>query len=154
MVAIHKISEDFYDEPFTLIALHSSIADFSLAYALNSCLKIKLKRSRKDLEISPNGSFPFFNWRDVINDRDYLLVGNKGLRQEGLNIGNLFQDQPSMTAYRLIPEYRDVDYFLKIEQDECDLEEEILKLILSIPKVVTAYCVDTDKMKSRNNLIF
>ena len=153
MVAIHKISEDFYDEPFTLIALHSSIADYSLAYALNSRLKIKLKRSRKDLEISPNGSFPFFNWSDVLNDRHYMLVGNKGLGQEESNIGNLFQDQPSMTSYRLIPEYRDVDYFLKIEH-ECGTEDEILKSVLSIPKVVAAYCVDTDRMKSRNNLIF
>ena len=154
MVAIHKISEDFYNVPFILIAVHSSIADFSLAYALNNCLKIKLKRSRKDLEISPNGSFSFFNWRDVINDRDYLLVGNKGSGQEELNIDNLFQDQPSMTTYRLIPEYKDVDYFLKVEQDECGMEEEILRGVLSIPKVVTAYCVDTDKLKSRNNLIF
>jgi len=154
MAAIHKISEDFYNVPFTLIALHSGIADFSLAYALNSCLKIKLKRSRKDLGISSNGSFPFFNWKDVINDRDYLLIANKGSGQKELNIGNLFQDQQSMASYRLIPEYRDVDYFLKIEQDEGDMEEEILKTVLSIPKVVTAYCVDTDKMKSRNNLIF
>lgn len=154
MVAIHKISEDFYDEPFTLIALHSSISDFSLAYALNSCLKIKLKRSKEDLEIAPYGSFPFFNWKDEINHRDYLLIGNKGLRQEALNIGNLFQDQPSMTAYRLIPEYRDVDYFLRVEQDEYDMEGEILKSVLAIPKIVTAYFVDTDTMKSRNNLIF
>ena len=154
MVAIHKISEDFYDEPFTLIALHSSIADFSLAYALNYCLKIKLKGSKKDLEISPNGSFPFFKWRDGINYRDYLLIGNKGLRQEELHTGNLFQDQPSMTAYRLIPEYKDVDYFFRIEQDEDGMEDEILKSVLTIPKVIAAYCVDTDKMKSRNNLIF
>ena len=154
MVAIHKISEDFYNVPFTLIALHSSIADFSLAYALNSSLKIKLKRSGKDLEVAPNGSFPFFTWRDIINDRDYMLVGNKGSGRNESNIGNLFQDQPSMTAYRLIPEYKDVDYFLKIEQDEYDMEEEFLRAVLSISKVVAAYCVDTDRMKSKNNLIF
>ena len=154
MAAIYKISEDSYDEQFTLIALHSSREDHSLVYALNSCLKIKLKRAVKDLEISPNGAFPFFDWRDEINDRYYTLISNNSVVTEELNVGNLFQDLPSFTAYSLIPEYKDVDYFLKVEHDEWDVEKEILKSILTIPKVITAYSVDANKLKSRNNLIY
>tara|TARA_R110000868_G_scaffold343120_7_gene604212 strand:- start:11429 stop:11893 length:465 start_codon:yes stop_codon:yes gene_type:complete len=154
MAAIHKISEDFYEETFTLIALHSSIEDFMLVYALNSCLKTKLKRSVDDLEISQSGSFPIFDWRDEVNDRYFTLVSNNVVKEEELSIGNLFQDQPSFTKYHLVPEYRDVDYFLKIEHDEMDVEEKILKSVLSIPKVITAYLVDASKLKSKNNLIF
>jgi len=154
MAAIHKISEDFYEETFTLIALHSSIEDFMLVYELNSCLKTKLKRSVDDLEISQSGSFPIFDWRDEVHDRYFTLVSNNVVKKEELSIGNLFQDQPSFTKYHLVPEYRDVDYFLKIEHDEMDVEEKILKSVLSIPKVITAYLVDASKLKSKNNLIF
>jgi hypothetical protein len=154
MAAIHKISEDFYEETFTLIALHSSIEDFMLVYALNSCLKTKLKRSVNDLDLSQGGSFPIFDWRDEVNDRNYTFVSNNDVKEEVLSIGNLFQDQPTFTKYHLVPEYRDVDYFLKIEHDELDVEDKILKSVLTIPKVITAYLVDASKLKSKNNLIF
>ena len=154
MAAIHKISEDFYEETFTLIALHSSIEDFMLVYALNSCLKTNLKRSVSDLDLSQGGSFPIFDWRDEVNDRYYTFVSNNDVREEVLSIANLFQDQPTLTKYHLVPEYRDVDYFLKIEHDELDVEENILKSVLTIPKVITAYLVDASKLKSKNNLIF
>jgi hypothetical protein len=71
-----------------------------------------------------------------------------------LSVANLFQDQPTLTKYHLVPEYRDVDYFLKIEHDELDVEDYILKSVLTIPKVITAYLVDASKLKSKNNLIF
>jgi hypothetical protein len=154
MAAIHRISEDFYEESFTLIALHSSIEDFMLVYALNSCLKTKLKRSVNDLDLSQNGTFPIFDWRDEVNDRYYTFVSNNDVREEEGSIGNLFQDLPTSTKYHLVPEYRDVDYFLKIEHDELDVEENILKSVLTIPKVITAYLVDAGKLKSKNNLIF
>ncbi|MCM4164069.1 MULTISPECIES: IPExxxVDY family protein [unclassified Arenibacter] len=154
MAAIHRISEDFYEESFTLIALHSSIEDFMLVYALNSCLKTKLKRSVNDLDLSQNGTFPIFDWRDEVNDRYYTFVSNNDVKEEEGSIGNLFQDQPTFTKYHLVPEYRDVDYFLKIEHDELDVEGNILKSVLTIPKVITAYLVDASKLKSKNNLIF
>ena len=53
-----------------------------------------------------------------------------------------------------MPEYKDVDYFLKIEQDEITFEQDIVKSILTIPQIVTAYMVETNKLKSKNNLIF
>ncbi|ASO04541.1 hypothetical protein GQ41_3798 [Arenibacter algicola] len=154
MAAIHKISEDFYEETFTLIALHSSIEDFMLVYALNSCLKTNLKRSVSDLDLSQGGSFPIFDWRDEVNDRYYTFVSNNDVKEEVLSVANLFQDQPTLTKYHLVPEYRDVDYFLKIEHDELDVEDYILKSVLTIPKVITAYLVDASKLKSKNNLIF
>jgi len=54
----------------------------------------------------------------------------------------------------LLPEYTTVDYLLKIEHDDEDIEEDILKTLLTIPKVITAYRIDIDTLKSKNNLIF
>jgi len=52
----------------------------------------------------------------------------------------------------LIPEKREVDFFLKLEGDEKNLK--LLPGLLSIPKVTTAYRLETAKLKSRYNLIY
>ncbi|NKI26535.1 hypothetical protein SAMN04487911_10499 [Arenibacter nanhaiticus] len=154
MAAIYKISEDFYEDTFTLIALHSSLEDYALVYALNRCLKSNLKRTKFDLEIAKSGYFPIFEWRDQVNDRYYTLISNIGIKEQELVMGDLFQSQPSYSTPVLIPEYREVDYFFKVEHDEPDAEEVIFKSVLSIPRVITAYSLDANKLKSKNNLIF
>lgn len=54
----------------------------------------------------------------------------------------------------LLPELKKVDYFLKIESDD-DLQiNEIVKNLKSIKSLSTVYVVDTETIKSKNNLIF
>jgi len=154
MVAVHKISGDFYEDSFTLIALHSSMEDFAIVYAINKGIKSIFKRSSKDLELSEHLSFPFFEWQDDLNDRYWTLIANESTKKERLERGGLFQDEPSFAKRHLVSEYKEVDYFMKIEHDD-DLDEEmLLKRLLDIPKMVTAYSIDIDKLKSKNNLIF
>jgi hypothetical protein len=62
-------------------------------------------------------------------------------------------NEPSFTLYHLIPEHRDVDYFLKIEEDDTS-GESLVKALASIPNIITAYAIDTDNLKSKKNLIF
>ena len=154
MVAVHKISVDFYEDSFDLIALHSSLEDYALGYTLNNNLNSNFKRRHKDLEIYGQLTIPVFEWKDDSNDRYWTLFTNKGIK-EGEQIGSdLFKDELSYTTYRMVPEYREVDYFLKIEQDNHGNMEELVKKLLSIPKIITAYVVETDGLKSKNNLIF
>lgn len=153
-VSTYKISEDLCTEEYVLIALHSSLEDHALVYSLNTQLRTKLKRAEKDLEISGESSFPLFEWKDQINDRYWTLITNHQSHEEELPGSDLFQHEKSFTIRHLIPEFKEVDYFLKIEQgDEC-LEEDAVKEILRIPKIVTAYLVDTEQLKSKHNLIF
>jgi len=84
MMAIHKITDDFYEDSFALFALHSSMEDFAMVYAINQYLKSKLK----------------------------------------------------------------------IEHEDVIVEEQIVKQLLTIPKVITAYILDVDHLKSKANLIF
>ena len=154
MAAIHKITEDFYEDSFALIALHSSLEDFAIVYSINQCLKSNLCRSRTDLDISQNISFPIFEWKDLKNDRYWTLITNSSVQEENIVQSGLFQNEPSYTTYQLLPEHKEVDYFLKIEMDEGNGEDEIVKLILTIPGVITAYTLETNKLKSKNNLIF
>ena len=153
-VTTYRISEDLCTEEFVLIALHSSIEDHTLVYALNKFLKIKLKRTGEDLDLTGISTFPLFEWRDLINDRCWTLITNNNIKEENLERNDLFQNEISLTVHHLIPEYKEVDFFLKIEQgDEC-LEDDVIKILLSIPNIVTAYIVDTERLKSKHNLIF
>lgn len=155
MSAIHKISEDLFEDTFSLLALHSSLEDYALVYAVNESLKAGFKRSKKDLEIKQSISFPIFEWRDNVNDSYWTLISNNSLKEEMYTTEkDLFIDVPSFKQHYLLPEYREVDYFLKIEQDDLDGTHEILKKLLAMPKILTAYKIDVQKLKSKSNLIF
>ncbi len=154
MAAAHKILEDFYEDAFVLVALHSSLEDYAIAYTLNSSLKSNLKRTKTDLDITAKVSFPVFEWRDIINDRYWTLLNNNCIEEATTAQSGLFEQEPSYTNHYLVPELKDVDYFLKIEQDEENFQEGIVKTLLSLPNVVTAYAVDANTLKSKKNLIF
>ncbi|MBT8298657.1 MAG: IPExxxVDY family protein [Maribacter sp.] len=154
MTAVHKIIGDFFEDSFTLIALHSSDEDYAMAYAINLCIKSIFKRSSKDLELSEHRSFPYFEWHDDQHDRYWALIANTSTKKEGLVREGLFKDETSFIKHHLVPEYKEVDYFIKIEHDDDLNEDKLLKSLIAIPKMVTAYSIDADKLKSKNNLIF
>jgi len=154
MTAIHKIDDDFYDDSFLLIAMHSTMEDYAMAYELNATLKSNFKRTKQDFDLAENSVFPCFEWQDKFYDRYWVLVANHSLKQELLANNDLFQNETTYSVPRLVPELKDVDYFLKIEEDDVQGSDTIIKSILAMPKIMAAYEVDTNKLKSKNNLIF
>ena len=153
MITLHKFSDDFCEENYALIALHCSLEDYALAYALNRALKINLKRSEIDLDISKETSFPIYEWKDKLNEGYWTLIVNTSVKEEYLEVNDLFSDETSSTVYHVLPEYKDVDYLLKIEQEEDEVDSGMLDSILEIPRIITAYQIETDKIKSKQNLI-
>lgn len=159
MAAVHKLTEDLYEDSFDLIALHSSLEDFALGYALNLALKSNFKRRRRDLDISDRTKISIFEWKDDLNDRYWTFFTNKAPGQDVVVKNGLFMEEPSYRNHHVLSEYREVDYFLKIEQDGSDSyrraeNEKTIAKLLTIPKLITAYTVETQKLKSKNNLIF
>jgi hypothetical protein len=154
MVAVHKITGDFYEDTFYLIALHSSLEDYAMVYAINQCLKSNFKRAKTDLDLSEQGYFPYFEWKDEINDRFWTLIVNCSINEVRYKGIDLFRDEPSYTSNYLVPEYKEADYFLKIEADETLNVHTIVKSLFEIQKVMTAYEIHIEKLKSKNNLIF
>ncbi len=154
MVALHKMSLDFYEDSFVLIALHCSLEDHSLAYLINSHLKCSFKRRKQNLIFSETISLPVFEWKDTVNDRYWTMIQNHIQLEERSNNVGFFKDTPSLTTTYLLPEYKNVDYFLKLEQEDLESEPMILKSLLAIPKIVTAYTIKTNTLKYKNNLIF
>ncbi len=159
MAAVHRLTEDLYEDSFDLIALHTSLEGYALGYALNLVLKSNFKRRRRDLDISDRVTIPIFEWKDDLHDRYWTFFTNKGVSRDIVVENGLFREEPSYRNHHMLLEYREVDYFLKIEQDGSDSfrqaeNEKITTRLLTISKVITAYTVETQKLKSKNNLIF
>ena len=160
-MAVHKlILDDVFDESvFTLIAIHCNIEDYRLAYLLNKFLHINLCRKRFDLDFKNGKSaYSIFNWEDKKQLIDWNLVSNicKTNDYTQVNSGLLFETTQSITkTYHLLPELKTVNYLLKID-DELNLVKEkyIINTILSIPQIATAYTIDQNQLKSKDNLIF
>lgn len=154
MGAVHKISANFYEESFNLVALHCSLQDYAITYGINQHLKSNFKRSSKDLEIPTLGTFSYFEWKDEINDRYWTLISNASFKEAHLAGIDLFSDEPSYRSHHLIPEHKEVDFLLKMEMDDFLDVEDIVKKLYNIPKMSMVYELDIQKLKSKNNLIF
>jgi len=153
MVTTHKISAELYDDSFKLIAMHCGLESYAMAYHLNKSAELQLSRCEKDLDVSST-SFPIYEWKDEINDHYWTLVCNTVKEEKESEALGLFSNEKAVSAYHLVEERKEVDYFLKVEADNSIIIEEAVKKINSIPKVLTAYSVEVATLKSKRNLIF
>ena len=157
-MAIHKIQiNDFISDDYELIAIHSSLDDYKLAYAINKILDTRLIKNESNIEIAiPEGKSAFSNYifDDEKSDVQWSLIENKTtIVTSKKKVAQLF-DQVDITVF-LLPEYKKADYLIKIENIDYGFDaDEIIDTILKIKNVTTAYSVDTTNLKSKNNLIF
>jgi hypothetical protein len=160
-MTIHKlILDDVYEDvSSTLIALHTVIEDYRIAYLLNRYLEIALVRKPKDLYFN-NGSVKYsvFEFEDPKNLVMWNLVSNVCTVETDANIDHqsLFSMQHKVIRnYHLIPEYKKVNYFLKIENEFNNSKgNHIINNLLKIQQIAMAYSVDISTLKSKEHLIF
>tara|TARA_R110002049_G_scaffold114927_1_gene266597 strand:- start:4513 stop:4998 length:486 start_codon:yes stop_codon:yes gene_type:complete len=160
-MAVHKLILDdvFEDLSYTLIAIHYTLEDYRLAYLLNKDLKISLIRRKKDLDyFNGKSTYSIFEWEDYKQLVTWSLVANvcKTKAYQQTNSQSLFSMEEHITkTHYLIPECKNVNYFLKIDnQFNISEEKQILKCILDISQIATAYSIDASQLKSKDNLIF
>tara|TARA_R100000935_G_C2823877_1_gene161223 strand:- start:7 stop:492 length:486 start_codon:yes stop_codon:yes gene_type:complete len=156
----HKLLLDDVEDNYHLLAIHSSLEEFKLAFLLNMNLQLSLKRTRFDVDFNHGevqALYPLYFFREPTKYRTYYLFKNKykGTVKKIVSSGSLFVEEENSTQLTyLIPEYNKVDYFLKIEDDLGEKHiQELLNSISRIPRVITTYIVDVNQLKSRNNLI-
>lgn len=143
------------DHDYNLIGLHTSLEDYRLAFFLNTCLNIQLKRHHEDLNFDKAPArFSLFTFDCNRTFTYWSLITNKYnyISNETIS-GNLFKEQLHTSV--LIPEKKQVDYFLKIEADlDMPKLETILSKINNIKNIVTSYSVNPESLKSKDFLIF
>ena len=159
-MALHKlVVDDFYDSYFVLLAIHCRLEDYRLAYLLNQHLDTRLIRKPQDLDYNYfAASFSIYEWDNEDMDTKWNLVANVCKMEEAAlqSSGSLFTNQNTITkTYHLLPEFKNVDYFIKITNENDRFNERlVLRKIQSIPQVITTYNINTDQIKSKDHLIF
>lgn len=162
-MAIHKLHLEEFDEiDYRLIAIHSPLEDYRLAYFINQNLPINLKKSNSNIHIrNKEGETQFsrFVYEDKKMDLFWNLVQNQNNAFPSSQHENqdLFSDIANefSTRFYLLPEFKKVDYFLKIENAEQLIDApKIIRSIKKIDRVTTVYALEVEKIKSKNNLIF
>lgn len=162
-MGIHKLSLDEFDEvDYELIAIHTSLEDFRLAYFINQQLPIILSRSNDEIGVKTKDGeamFAKFGFEDVSKDINWTLIQNKNeiiIRKRSLE-KNLFLDENVEINNKvyLLPELKKVDFFLKIENNCSTYKlDGIIQKLNTIDWISTVYEINPETIKSKNNLIF
>ncbi|RDI56933.1 IPExxxVDY family protein [Flavobacterium glaciei] len=162
-MAIHKLDLGEFDEiDYYLIAIHTSLEDYRLAYFINQKLPINLSKSKNEIQINikeGETNFSRFIYNDAEKEISWNLIQNKNevIQYKKGSTQNLFSNVTMEVATKvfLLPEFKKVDYFLKIENNEDTMNVSKIQILLNtIDNVSTVYTVSTNQIKSKNNLIF
>ncbi|TDE03955.1 IPExxxVDY family protein [Flavobacterium sandaracinum] len=162
-MAIHKLDLDEFDEiDYYLFAIHTSLEDYRLAFFINQKLPVNLSKSENEIQINikeGQTNFSRFYYNDETSSISWNLIQNKNevIQYKKGNTQNLFSNVTLEVATKvfLLPEFKKVDYFLKIEKDNDTMDISKIQLLLNtIDSISTVYKVETNQIKSKNNLIF
>ena len=147
---------DFCEEEYSLIGIHSTLEDYKLAYLLNKNLNTRFYKAKEDLEFireKKKASFSIYNYENINYDFDWFLIANS-YRRENQTVSNELLLTSETKTY-LIPEKKKVDFFLKIcGEIEYEFVMKTINKIKNIDNVITAYSIDKNTLKSKDFLIF
>ncbi len=150
--------EDSFSEEFSLLAIHTDLEDFRLAYFLNKTLGLNLSRKEFDLNfIDSKGNFSVFEYIDEDSFLKWNLISNIYNHNftTNINSNDLFElSNELVKKFNLLSEYKNVNFLLKLENNENQVDlEDIIKEIKNIPQIITLYNINKD-LKNKENLIF
>ena len=154
---VHSLElDDFSDSNYTLIAIHSTLEEYKLAYILNQKLKTKFIKANYNLDFenkNNNASFSIFEFLNLKFSHNWFLISNQftnNIEEETTGLFNTNQ----ITTY-LISEKKKVDFFLKLEGDfSYEYIVKTVEEINTIHQVITSYKIDPNTLKSKDFLIF
>ena len=153
-IKFHKL--DFInDEKFFLIALHSNVEIFFLAYLLNKNLKTSFKKMKYNI-ISNENNYLFERYQSIDqNKREKMdLFSNKSALKKNRTTDQVFSlfDSSYFKKFFFIDEFKDVDFFIK--KDSINNLDLLIKKIKLIEEIESSYLVDEKLLKNKENLIF
>lgn len=130
------------DEPFNgvLWGIVAQVKEYQLSWHLNKLLGFDLKRA-DDIEViqkkkNKTSLFSFFRYESELDKWEVYVLSNKHLGEF------------------LVPEVKQVDFFLMIKGDiSASQEEQLLTKIKELPIVQLTVKLDYSRLKSRHNLM-
>ena len=153
----HKLNLNQFPENYHLIAIHSDLDEYRLAFFLNEKLNISLKRKYNDISLNHNeASYSIYDYLDEGMFLNWVFFSNKSLvidktTNEALSLFN--QESFVQNEISLINQPKGVDYFLVIENVKNKIYvEKVLRKISEIREVITSFISDK-KLENKENLI-
>ncbi len=148
--------DEFSDNNYTLIGIHTVLSEYKLAYLLNQHLKVKFRRATYDLDFTKKNNESSYTVYEYINkelDYDWYLISNVYKSTKTSISSGLFSE--SDTVMNLVPEKKKVDFFLKIEGDfDYEYIVKTIEKINQITQIITSYEIEVESLKSKEFLIF
>ena len=145
--------DDFNEDNYTLIGIHTALEDFKLAYLLNKNLDTHFSKATYSLDFESNASFSVYNDVNEEYGFEWYLISNS-YTEEKTNSSDTIVLATETKSY-LIPEKKKVDYFIKIVgEPNQELIYKTVNKINKINQVVTSYTVEKHTLKSKQYLIF
>lgn len=137
-----KLWQDTFNVDFQLLAIASPLTDFQMAWHINQQTKFSLKRTKDHfIELKKDR---FLNTSCFEHQTEHVSI--KLLK-------NKLIDSEADQAF-LIPEMKNIDYFLLIQDDTEELEILNVKSTLSkIKNVILIQVLDANRLKSVVNLM-
>lgn len=159
-MVVHKLTLDSStDIPFSLIAIHTSLEDYHLAFLINQKLPVLLSKHSEDVQLTSGNRelyFSRFSYENLKYDTLWDLIRNKSTMEIDAKDFDVNATSPlfavSTTAY-LLSDFKKVDYFLKIQNFEESLDS-IISALSTIQRIESIYLISEHQIKSKNNLIF
>ena len=140
---------------FFLIAIHSNVEIFFLAYILNKNLKTSFKKMKYNI-ISNENNYLFERYQSIDqNEREKMdLFSNKSALKKNQTTNQAFSlfDTSYFKKFFFINEFKDVDFFIK--KDSINNLDLLIKKIKLIEEIESSYLVDEKLIKNKENLIF
>lgn len=142
-MVVNKLQVD-YDFDFLMLALNSNVKPYKLAWYINKALQVTLVKAENiQIEFKQNKHLYIQNFE--AQGAHYVLRLLKNRAED---------EEDAYQAY-LLPELKNFDYFLLLENDTNTFDEKsFFNQIKEIPFVQFTTKVDATTLKSRDNLIF
>ena len=154
----HKLNLTQFPENYHLIAIHSDLDEFRLAFFLNKKLNIGLKRKNNDIYFSEqDANYSSYEFLDDTKYLKWIFFSNKSLVSEKSpdeDLSLFGQGSTALNEINLLSQQKSVDYFLIIENiANKTYIDKVLKKISEISGVITSF-MSENKLENKENLIF
>ena len=154
----HKLNLNQFPENYHLIAIHSDLDEFRLAFFLNKKLNIGLKRKNNDIYFSEqDANYSSYEFLDDTKYLKWIFFSNKSLVSEkspDQDLSLFGKGSTVLNEISLLSQQKSVDYFLIIENiANKTYIDKVLKKISEISGVITSF-LSENKLENKENLIF
>lgn len=128
------------DYDYDMVGICSHHNDYRIVWGLNELLDIQLIKSEENFKISNVkgilSEHPFYEFIDEENYMSIFLLKNKYLGKY------------------LIPEKKQIDYFIFLLNNSCYSIEKFMEQIKKLPTIMAAFSFDPTELSSTENIVF